>query len=147
MHEWSIRLFTIDYFYSTYVPFSNRSVIDTWRKSRTRNEINICRIVRICETSSRSVRTDARIRKTFVGNADDDLVKNSSSIKKRFHLQLFNQNLLISSFCVTVSFWILFIDAISFGDKLRWGRINSLIDGRFDACWISDEYCSKRPAT
>lgn len=55
------------------MPRSNRSVIETCKTRRTRIEINICRIERICDTSSKSVRIEARIRKTFVGNADDDL--------------------------------------------------------------------------
>jgi hypothetical protein len=57
------------------VPRSNRSVIVTCKTRSTRIEINICRIDRICDTSSRSVSIDERIRNTFVGNADDDLFK------------------------------------------------------------------------
>jgi len=55
----------------TYVPNSNKSVIATCRKTITRIAMNICRIDRICDTSSNSVSIDERIRNTFVGNADD----------------------------------------------------------------------------
>ena len=56
----------------TYVPNSNKSVIATCRKTITRIAINICRMDRICDTSSNSVNIDERIRNTFVGNADDE---------------------------------------------------------------------------
>ena len=55
------------------MPFSNISVIAACKTRITRMEINICRIDRICDTSSNSVSIDERIRNTFVGNADDDL--------------------------------------------------------------------------
>jgi hypothetical protein len=56
----------------TYVPNSNKSVIATCRKTITRIAINICRIDRICDTSSNSVNIDERIRNTLVGNGDDE---------------------------------------------------------------------------
>lgn len=68
---------------STYVPFSNMSVKATCNTSKTRIDIKICRIDFICDTSSNSVITDERIRKTFVGNADDDLEYKQFQMTKR----------------------------------------------------------------
>jgi hypothetical protein len=114
------------------VPFSNRSLIATCKTRRTRIEINICRIDRICDTSSNSVSIDERIRNIFVGNADDDL---------------FISTLCFDAIvCEDDSLAILFIDVNSLLDITGCSMI-SVIDSILAVCFISDENSSKRLVT
>ena len=110
----------------TYVPNSNRSVIATWRKTITRMAIKICRIERICETSSNSVKIDERIRNIFVGNADE--------------VRLFSTT---GGIVAVDSVPILFIVAKSNADTTGCLIISST-KGKSAVCLISEENSSRR---
>jgi hypothetical protein len=89
-------------------------------------EINICRIDRICDTSSNSVRIDERIRNILVGNADDVRL-----------VSTFDGPVVVDSLLILVT--VAKSNAETIGCLIKLST-----DGKSAVCLISDENSSRR---